>query len=59
MKVSVHVYMTDRVASAEVVYVDPDQPRHCGITLTKPENIWGITLPPDDWYETDSEVARE
>jgi hypothetical protein len=51
MKVSVHVYMTDRDASAEVVYVDPDQPRHCGITLAKPENIWGVSLPPNDWCE--------
>lgn len=55
MKVSVHVYVTDRDASAEVVYVDPDQPRHCGITLAKPESIWGVFLPPDDWRT--SEVA--
>jgi hypothetical protein len=59
MKVSIHVYLTGRDASAEVVYVDPDQPRHCGITLAKPENIWGITLPPDGCYETDSEGTPE
>ena len=55
MKVSIHVYMTDRDALAEVVYVDPDQPRQCGINLVKPENIWGVSLPPDDWRT--SEVA--
>lgn len=55
MKVLVHVRITDRGAAAEVVYVDPDQPRHCGIKLAKPENIWGISLPPDDWHE--GEVA--
>ena len=49
MKISIHVNITDRHATAEVVYVDPDQPRHCGIELEKPENIWGLSLPPDDW----------
>jgi hypothetical protein len=51
MKISIHVPVTDRRPAAEVVYVDPDQPRHCGIKLEKPENIWGLSLPPDDWYE--------
>jgi hypothetical protein len=51
MKLSVHVRITDRVAAGEVVYVDPDQPRHCGIKLAKPENIWGISLPPGDWHD--------
>jgi hypothetical protein len=51
MKVVIHVQITDKRAAAEVVYVDPDQPRHCGIKLAKPENIWGISLPPDDWHK--------
>jgi hypothetical protein len=51
MKVSIHVQMTARQAAAEVVYVDPDQPRHCGIKLAKPENIWGIS---NDWPEGNS-----
>ena len=34
-----------------VVYVDPERPLHCGIALAKPANIWGVSLPPDDWYE--------
>ena len=49
MKISIHVHLTDKRATAEVVYVDPDQPRHCGIKLEKPENIWGVPSPPDDW----------
>ena len=49
MKISIHVRLTDKRAAAEVVYVDPDQPRHCGIQLERPENIWGLSLPPDDW----------
>ena len=51
MKISIHVPVTDKSPAAEVVYIDPDQPRHCGIKLEKPENIWGLSLPPDDWYE--------
>jgi hypothetical protein len=51
MKISIHVPVADRRAAAEVVYVDPDQPRHCGIKLQKPEDIWGLSWPPDDWYE--------
>ena len=49
MKISMH--LTDKRATAEVVHVDPDQPRHCGITLEKPQNIWGLSFPPDDWHE--------
>jgi PilZ domain len=51
MKISIHVHLTDKRATAEVVYVDPDQPRHCGIKLEKPQNIWGLSFPPDDWHE--------
>jgi hypothetical protein len=51
MTISIHVFLTDKHATAEVVYVDPDQPRHCGIKLEKPENIWGLSFPPDDWRE--------
>jgi len=51
MQISIHVFVTDKRAAAEVVYVDPDQPRQCGINLEKPENIWGLSLPPDDWHE--------
>lgn len=54
MEVEIHVISTDKRAGATVVYVDPDQSRHCGICLTKPENIWGVSLPPDDWREYDS-----
>src|SRR5579864_6392397 len=46
MKIKIRVLLTDKRATAEVVYVDPDQPRHCGIKLEKPENIWGVPSPP-------------
>jgi hypothetical protein len=55
MKIEIHVYLTGKYANAEVVYVDPEQPLHCGIALAVPRNIWGISLPPKDWHEADFE----
>ena len=55
MKIEIHVILTDKRAPAEVVYVDPERPRVSGIALMKPENIWGLSLPPDDWYEESHE----
>lgn len=52
LKIEIHVIMTDKRAAAEVVYVDRERPEVCGIALAKPENIWGISFPPDDWFET-------
>jgi hypothetical protein len=52
MKISIHVYLTDKRAAARVVYTDPKNPLHCGIDLAEPRNIWGVPLPPDDWEET-------
>jgi len=52
MKIAVHVVLAEMSAKARVVYVDPDSPRHCGIALDEPRNIWGVELPPDDWDVT-------
>ena len=52
MRISIHVYLTDKRATARVVYVDPRNAMHCGIELDEPRNIWGVSLPPDDWDET-------
>lgn len=54
LKIEIHVIMTDKRANAEIVYIDAEQPFVCGIALEKPENIWGLSLPPDDWYERNS-----
>jgi hypothetical protein len=51
MRIWIHVLHTEKRVVADVVYIDPDQPRHCGINLVKPENIWGLTLTPDDWQD--------
>ena len=46
MRISIHVYLTDKRAKARVVYVDPEKPLRCGIELDQPQNIWGVPLPP-------------
>ena len=51
MKIQVHVMTTTTRAAANVIHVDPDRPRICGIGLVVPENIWGVGHPPDDWHE--------
>lgn len=52
MKISIHVFLTGKDAPARVVYVNPENPLHCGIELEQPRNIWGVPLPPGDWDET-------
>ena len=49
-KFKIQVVVTGMRAEAKVVHVDPEQPQLCGIALQKPENIWDLSLPPDDWY---------
>lgn len=56
MRIEIYVILTDKHAAATVVYIDPDRPRVCGIGLEKPENIWGLSFPPDDWYEGSHEA---
>jgi len=51
LKIEIHVILTDKRALGQVVYLDPDRPRLCGIGLDKAQNIWGVPLPPDDWRE--------
>lgn len=47
MRISIHVYVTDKRATARVVHIDPENRLHCGIELEEPRNIWGVALPPD------------
>ena len=49
VKIEILVIRSRQRATAKVVYVDPDRPRISGIALEKPENIWGVIVPPDDW----------
>jgi PilZ domain len=52
MRISIHVYLTDKRAAARVVYIDPKNPLLCGVELNEPQNIWGVSLPPGDWEDT-------
>ena len=45
LRIWVHAYSTDQRAGARVVYVDPENPLHCGIALDEPRNIWGVSMP--------------
>jgi hypothetical protein len=54
LKIEIHVVITDKRANAEVVYFDAESPFVCGVALEKPENIWGLSFPPDDWYDDGS-----
>jgi len=36
MKISIHVYLTDKRAKARVAYVDPENQLRCGIELDQP-----------------------
>ena len=49
--ISIRVHVTDKRSAGRVVYVDPENPLQCGIELEKPQNIWGVPLPPDDWED--------
>jgi hypothetical protein len=51
MRISIQVYVTGERAAARIVYINPENPLHCGIELDQPRNIWGVHLPPNDWDE--------
>ena len=58
IRISIRGYLTDKRAAARVVYIDPENPLHCGIELAEPRNIWGVPLSPDDWEETGTSEIR-
>jgi hypothetical protein len=57
-EVSIHVYLTDKRAKGQVVYVNPFDRMLCGIALERPENIWGVPLPSKDWTESAASRAK-
>lgn len=54
MRISIRVHLTGKECAAQVVYVDNEYPLRCGIELAEPGNIWGVSLPPEDWDESGS-----
>ena len=51
--IAIHVQLTGKSADARVVFASLEHPLGFGIALDKPQNIWGISLPPADWREHD------
>jgi hypothetical protein len=51
MRIAIRVFLTDKRSAAKVVFIDPEHPACCGIELEKPQNIWGLSHPPDDWVD--------
>jgi hypothetical protein len=64
MRTSIHVYLTDKPALAQVVYVDPRNSLHRGIELAEPRNIWGVPCRPmtgkrqQPWRSATRDVPR-
>jgi hypothetical protein len=50
-RINITVYITGKKSAARVVYVALDNPLQCGIELAQPQNIWGVSLPPEDWED--------
>lgn len=49
--ITIHVQLTGKSAAARVVFASRLRPSEFGIALDRPENIWGISLPPADWQD--------
>ena len=52
-RITVYVQLTGKCADARVVHASRERPLEFGIGLDRPQNIWGISLPPADWREED------
>ena len=57
-RISLQVHLTGKHARARVVYLDPEDPLRCGIALDHPRNIWGVSLPPEDWAAAMTDAER-
>ncbi len=50
-EVVVAIPQTQREQTGKVVWEDPDTGNY-GVELSRPENLWGVSFPPDDWSES-------
>ena len=57
--INIHVYLTGKSAKARIIYINPLNHLMCGIELERPENIWGVQLPPGDWSDSSVSQARQ
>jgi hypothetical protein len=54
MTIDIRVVPTGKRARATVIFIDHEQPRLCGVALDQSQNIWGVSLPPEDWSQQES-----
>ena len=52
-KIQLEVFITGKKVEGEVIWSDPEKPLTYGVALVPPQNVWGVPLPPGDWYEED------
>jgi len=52
MRILLFVFITGKQSYARVVSVPT--PLQCGIELDRPQNIWGVSLAPEDWSKESS-----
>ena len=52
MRISIFVLITGKRSPARIVSVPA--PLQCAIELEQPQNIWGVSLAPEDWQESSS-----
>lgn len=48
-RITIYVHRTGKSASAVIVFAD-DVLSLFGVELERPENIWGVAVPPSDWF---------
>jgi len=53
--VTLYVPLTGKSTGARVVFASRTEALHFGLALDRPENIWGISLPPKDWEDRESD----
>ena len=48
-RITIYVHRTGKSAAAVIVFAD-DVLSLFGVELERPENIWGVAVPPSDWF---------
>lgn len=57
--ITLHVSLTGKSVPATVVFADSEDANLFGVELDQPENIWGISLSPEDWDGRPADVDRQ
>ena len=52
LPVKIHVHTTGKSAQGRIVIAGSNADSRYGVELDEPDNIWGVSAIPDDWYAT-------